>query len=205
MALLFSFVSSAATPINGLYSTVFGGYAYLPSNINHNYNNSTLSNAKYQAGFEAGGAIGYKANPMRYEGDITYIQANINSFYLNNTRQTGTSGNDQTILAMANVYYDFSSLYSLIEPYIGGGVGYGWFQARLNSTGPSTAVAFKPNNSAVAYQGMAGVTFNFAENYALNLNYRYVGSSHLGSFGKMFQAHIANLGATYRFDGNKYK
>ena len=197
-------LSRAATPIDGLYSNVFGGYAYLPGNVNHSYNGGTVNTPTYQGGFEAGGSIGYKSNPMRYEGEVTYIRANLSKFFLNSIQQTSTSGYDQTVLAMANIYYDFASLNPLLQPYIGGGIGGGWLQGSLNSTAPSS-VAFSAEAWAFAYQGIAGVTFNFAENYALNLNYRYIASANLKAFGTVFQGHIANFGATYRFDGVKYK
>lgn len=202
---LISSISQAATPIEGLYYTLFGGYAYVPNNINHAYNGSTLSNASYRDGFEAGGALGFKANPMRYEAEITYLQANTKGFAVNNTAQTSTSGYNQVVLGMANVLVDIpNSANALLLPYIGGGIGYGWFHATLNSSAPSS-VAFSATNLPFAYQGMAGITFNFAENYAVALGYRYIGTTNLDQFGKIFQAHIANGTITYRFDGNKYK
>lgn len=202
--LLFCTIARAETPIDGLYTNLFGGYVYLPGNVNHSYGSDFVNTASYQGGFEAGGSIGYKSNPMRYEAEVTYIKANIHSFYLNSIQQTSTSGYDQAVLGMANIYYDVASLNPLLQPYLGGGIGGGWFQGRLNSTAPS-AVAFSAQDATFAYQGIAGVTFNFAENYALNLNYRYIATSPLRSFGTVFQAHIANVGATYRYDGVKYK
>ncbi|MBP6918532.1 MAG: porin family protein [Legionellaceae bacterium] len=197
-------LSRAATPIDGLYSNVFGGYAYLPGNVNHSYDGNMVNSPTYQGGFEAGASIGYKSNPMRYEGEVTYIRANLSNFYLNNIQQTSTSGYTQTVLAMANIYYDFVSLNPLLQPYIGGGIGGGWLQSQLKSTSPSL-VAFSAKDWAFSYQGIAGITFNFAENYALNLNYRYIATANLRAFGTIFQAQIANVGATYRFDGVKYK
>lgn len=192
------------TPIDGLYTNLFGGYVYLPSNVNHSFNNYNVSSPSYQPGFEAGGSVGYKSNPMRYEGEITYLKANLKNFNVDNTAQTSTNGYSQAVLGMANIYYDVSSLHALLQPFLGAGIGYGWFQGQLNSTAP-TSIAFRAENGTFAYQGIAGITFNFAENYALNLNYRYISTLNLGSFGERFQAHIANVGATYRFDIVKYK
>lgn len=204
ITLLFCIVARAATPIDGLYTNLFGGYLYLPGNVNHSYGSDFVNTASYLAGFEAGGSIGYKSNPMRYEAEVTYLKANISGFYINSTRQTDASGYEQAILGMANIYYDVASLNPLLQPYLGGGIGGGWFQGNLNSTAPS-AVAFSAQDAAFAYQGIAGITFNFAENYAINANYRYIATSPLRSFGTVFQAHIANVGVTYRYDGVKYK
>ena len=204
--LMSSATALAATAIDGLYSEVFGGYAYVPSIVNHNYQNYTVNSPSFQAGYEAGGAFGYKSNPMRYEAEVTYIKANLRNFYLNNTLQTNPSGYTQALFGLANVYYDLPSLIPLLQPYFGGGIGYGWIEGTLNSTGPTIPVAFRAQNSTFAYQGVAGVTFNFAENYALVLSYRYIGTANnLNAFGKQFQTQLANVGAVYRFDENKYK
>ena len=201
--LVFCTLAQAATPIDGLYTGIFGGYTFLPGNISQNYNGGTINNASYLSGFEAGGNLGYKSNPMRYEAEVTYLQAGVNKFSFNNTSQTNPSGNNQAVLAMANIYVDIPNwANAILLPYLGVGIGYSWIHATLNSSTPSS-VAFSKTSWPFTYQGMAGITYNFAENYALNINYRYVGTA--DAFGKVFQAHMANVGATYRFDGNKYK
>lgn len=207
LASLLSFCwSYAATPIDGWYSTVFGGYAYVPDNINKTSGSLTRNHVRYESGFEAGGSIGFKSNPMRYEGEITYLKANTQNFQINGVTQTGISGYNQAVIGLANIYYDFPGwLAPSLQPYLGAGLGYGWIQTRLNATGPTLLTKFSAESSAFAYQGAAGIMFNFAENYALNLGYRYVGTNNLFSFGKMFQVHMATVGATYRFDGNNYK
>ena len=66
-------------------------------------------------------------------------------------------------------------------------------------------MTYDATNSVVAYQATGGLTYNFAEAYALNVGYRYVATGHVGNFGRNFQSHLANVGAVYRFDGNIYK
>lgn len=195
----------ASTPINGWYASIFGGYTGLPNNISKTIYNQTFQNGNYQPGFDAGGNIGYKANPLRYEGEITYLKANANGFQVNQIRQSGITGYSNAILAMANVYYDFPGIIDCLEPFLGVGIGYAGIQTKLNSTGPLLANQFSAAASAFAYQATGGITYNFADNYALNLGYRYVATTNAFKFGSRFQANIANLGATYRFDGNNYK
>ena len=143
---------------------------------------------------------------MRYEGEVTYLKANINNFQVNHIRQTNVSGYNQALLGMANVYYDFPRFIApVIQPFLGIGIGYAWIQDRLDNTSTLYPVRFRGTNSAFAYQATGGLTYNFAENYALNLGYRYVATSNVPELGKMFQVHLANVGATYRFDGNNYK
>lgn len=204
-SIFFTSVINAATPIDGWYSTIFGGYAYAPGNVNNTSYGLTRNKVVYQSGFDAGGNFGFKSNPMRYEGEISYFKANTEKFKINSVTQTNVNGYNQAVFALANIYYDFPRENPLLQPYLGIGIGYGFIQAILNSGGPFTNTAFNIESSAFAYHGDAGITLNFAENYALYISYRYITTAKIVDFGKAFQANIANVGATYRFDGNNYK
>ena len=197
--------ATAATPIDGWYSSAFGGYAWVPGNMNATNHGFTRSNLGYQSGFDAGGSVGFKSNPMRYEGELTYLRANLSHFDVNGIRQTDPTGYTNAALGLANVYYDFPGLISPVQPFLGAGIGYAWVQNKLNSTGPFSLTSFSNANSVFAYQATGGLTYNFAENYALSLGYRYVATTNISEMGQMFQAHLANVGAVYRFDGNNYK
>ena len=205
IALLTSNLTYASTPIDGWYSNLFGGYAYVPNNIDKTYAGLTYSNAGYKAGYDAGASIGYKSNVMRYEGQVTYVNAPLKSFNLNNVPQTGVTGQNDVVLGFANVYYDFPNYLNCLQPYLGVGIGYSWVNAALKSTGPYGKSTYSGYNTPFSYQGSAGVTYNFAESYALNLGYRYVATVKANNLGKMYQAQLANLGVVYRFDGNNYK
>jgi opacity protein-like surface antigen len=200
-SLLISSITNAATPVNGWYSSLFGGYAYVPNNIN----TAGRTNAGYTNGYDAGGSIGFKSNPMRYEGQITYINAHLNKFNLNNIAQTGVSKYNNAVLAMATVYYDFNGISPTFQPFLGMGIGYAWVHAVLNSNGPNGATHYSGSNSVFAYQPTAGLTYNFTENYALNIGYRYVITHNAKELGKVFQANLGNLGVIYRFDVARYK
>ena len=204
-SLLLSNFSHASTPINGWYSEAFGGYAYLPNNLNTPYSSLYRSNALYNAGYNAGGSIGFKSNPMRYEGELTYISANLQKFQINNVQQTGVNGYTHAFTALANVYYDFPNLVNALQPFLGVGVGYGLVNAHINSTGPLGSTQYSGSSNVLAYQGTGGITYNFSESYALNFGYRYVITTQVNTTGRIFQAQLANLGAVYRFDGKNYK
>lgn len=204
-ALLTTLSAHAATPINGWYSSAFGGYTYVPGNIgNTTQFGLTRSDTSFQSGFDAGLSLGFKSNPLRYEGELTYLKANLNQFNVNGVRQTNPSGYTNAGLGLANVYYDFPGVAMALQPYLGAGIGYAWVQNKLDSTGPLGATSLSNSNSVFAYQATGGLTYNFAENYALSLGYRYVATTNIAELGQMFQAHIANLGAVYRFDGKNY-
>ncbi|CAM2936488.1 outer membrane protein [Legionella worsleiensis] len=205
-ALLASSLASAATPVDGWYSSVFGGYTYLPGNIN-NYSDLYIhrGQASYNNGYNVGGRIGYQSNPLRYEVEYTYLRGNLQKFDINYINQLDVSGYSSGNLLMANIYYDFPEMLPAISPYLGLGIGYAYLQASLASSGPVTPSFFSISDSAFAYQGTLGITYNFAENYAVNLAYRYVATDTPASFGTNFQAHLASVGAVYRFDQVNYK
>lgn len=204
-ALLASGLAAAAVPVDGWYSGIFGGYSYIPDNISVNRFGIARNYASYNGGYHVGGRLGFQSNPLRYEGELTYIQADVSKFYVNDIRQSGVGEDTSAFLGMANVYYDFPEMVPCVSPFIGAGIGYGWVQARLKSTGPYFPTYFKGSDSAFAYQGTAGLTYNFAENYALNLAYRYVGTTRINELGKVFQANLGTVGVVYRFDEASYK
>lgn len=204
-ALLASSATLAATPIDGWYSSVFGGYTYLPDNLSNTTLGLTRTHASYDNGYHAGGRLGYKSNPLRYEGEITYLNADLKNFSINNVSQLNVGGSTYATVGMANVYYDFHDMVPAIQPFIGAGLGYAWVDGTFRSNGPFGTTYYRGNNSVFAYQVTGGLTYNFSENYALNIAYRYIGTDRIGELGEVFQAHLATLGVIYRFNENSYK
>lgn len=205
VAMLTTSMLHAALPIDGWYYGVFGGYTYLPNNIYNTSYGLTRTNAEYASGYNAGGNIGFKSNPMRYEAELTYLNANLNKFNINGTSQLGVSGYNNAISAMANIYYDFPGLVESIQPFLGLGIGYSFVQVKMGSQAPFGVTKYTGTNSIFTYQGTAGITYNFAENYAINLAYRYLSTTNASELGRTFQANMANVGVVYRFDGQSYK
>ncbi|KTD30898.1 opacity protein-like surface antigen [Legionella moravica] len=205
-ALLATGIASAATPVDGWYTSVFGGYTFIPGNIdNYTIDYIHRDRAGYNSGYNAGGRIGFQSNPLRYEAEYTYLRANLKHFDIDHINQRDASGYSSGNFLMANIYYDFPEMLPAISPYLGLGIGYAYLQANLSSSGPIAPSFFSVSDSAFAYQGTAGITYNFAENYAVNLAYRYVATDKPNGFGEIFQAHIASAGAVYRFDQVNYK
>lgn len=204
-ALLASSIVTAATPIDGWYASAFGGYAYLSGNLNKTHLGITRNHAEYNNGYDAGGGFGFKSAPLRYEGELTYIKGTLDKLRLNHLPQTGVSGDNQAGFGMANVYYDFPQFVDSVEPFIGMGIGYGYVEGIFKSQGPLDATRYSFSDSVFAYQGTAGLTYNFAEAWALNISYRYIATDRVHGLGKIFQASLANVGGVYRFDGNLYK
>ena len=205
-AMLTSTTALAAVPIAGWYASAFVGAAYLPDNVNTTVNGLYYNNSKYNMGYDVGASLGYKSGNLRYEIEGTYIKAKPDQFNINGVSQTGVNGHSTAVSGMANVYVDFEGfITSVIQPYLGAGTGYAYVKNELSASGPTIATSVKNSNTVFAYQGMAGVTYNFAENYAATLGYRYLGTDSTRYWGKRFQAHMGNVSVIYRFDEAEYK
>jgi len=82
--------------------------------------------------------------------------------------------NHQTTLGiMVNGYYDFE-FGSPFVPYIGGGIGLGIISADFRG---SNDQFFQDTQTAFAYAGIAGVSYNFSPALAASLEYRYLGTT----------------------------
>lgn len=204
-SLLASSAALAAIPVDGWYGSLFGGFSYLPDNVSTTRYGFVFDNTAYNAGYTAGGNIGYKSNPIRYEGELSYIHGDTKRFDVNGFRQGGVFGHSQAGSLMANIYYDFPEVVPAIEPYLGVGLGYGFVNGELRSAGPFVPHRLKGSNSVFAYQAMTGLSYNFAENYSVFAGYRYFGTDRVNKFNKVFQAHMALAGVTYRCDTGSYK
>ena len=203
--MLASSAAVCAIPVEGWYSSVFGGYSYIPDNISINRLGFTLNHASYNSGYHVGGRIGYQSNPMRYEGEITYIQSNIKTLNIYSIRQHNVSGHTSATAAMANVYYDFPAMVPCVQPFLGVGLGFAGVDTKFYRTAPLSGLLYRGSNSVFAYQATGGLTYNFAENYALNIAYRYFGTDRVDNLGKVYQANLGTFGVIYRFDEASYK
>lgn len=204
-AMMAAGLAAAAAPIDGWYANLFGGYTYVPDNVTTIYQGLLRNRASYNDGYNAGGRLGYKSNPLRYEAEVTYLHTGVSGFFVNRIKQGLVTGQFRSILGMANVYYDFPEMIPCIAPFLGLGLGYGWVQSELNSLRPLGRTYFKRSDNLFAYQGTAGVIYNFAENYSLDIAYRYLSTTRADNLGKVVQANLASVGVTYRFDESSYK
>lgn len=204
-ALLVSGATVAAVPVNGWYSSVFGGVTYLPNDLNTTRFGLYRSGASYQPGYHAGGRIGFQSYPLRYEAEFTYLSADLKRFSIDTIRQRHVTGKTTAAVGMANVYYDFPDMVPAISPFLGIGIGYAMVDGTFDSRRLFVSTHYKASESTFAYQGTAGVSYNFSENYAINIAYRYLGTDRIHDFGKVFQANLGTVGVVYRFDEATYK
>jgi opacity protein-like surface antigen len=121
-----------------------------------------------------GGGVGYQYND-NFRADLTVDWAN-------NYKVAPGAEIDMTTV-LGNMYFDWAND-SVVTPYIGAGLGYGW----VNGDG---GVA---DESGVAFGLAAGVAIDLTENVALDVGYKYRDilidntdpSEHMGTVGLRF-------------------
>ena len=158
----------------------------------------------FKTGWAAGLVGGYSfANGFRPELEIDHRS----NFLKNDSLGNSVGGHEYADTLMGNLWYDFkepSGFFSLVHPYIGGGIGGVRFANRDISAGGLTA----PNGHATefGYQGGAGISHDFTPNLTASLDYRYLesnrGSFNLGGAAPVearYRANTLMLGVRYSF------
>lgn len=160
-------------PKDGIYGSVKGGAAWVDD---HSYDGGGLGpvETKLDDGLLGTAAIGMKRGMMRYELEGVRSEADVKAHTVNGV-SAGGGGKTELTAAMANVYVDLGQ-YGGFKPYVGGGAGY----ARVGFKGydtPGTGEFLDDNDDVLAYQGMAGVSYDLNPCWALTAEYRYIGTN----------------------------
>ncbi len=171
MAQLSNF-STPAIPPASFYVGIFGGATFpLDSRIDGPQVPSG-SRATWDTGFVAGGTVGYIiGNGFRVELEGAYRESSIGQLYGVNA----SNGRISNITAMGNVLYDINTG-TFVTPYIGVGVGASYAQVRATPGPTATQVWFSDHDVVLAYQGIAGLSFQVTPEIALGIDYRFFGT-----------------------------
>jgi outer membrane protein OmpA-like peptidoglycan-associated protein len=124
----------------------------------------------YNGGWNAGARFGYMAGPWRFEGEYRHQENGVNSF-----AGVPASGTLTADAIMANAIYDFS-LSSSFSPHIGAGIGMADLSASSRVPGIGSVLR-NTSDWEFAYQAIAGLRYNINPNWALDVDYRYLGTA----------------------------
>ena len=152
--------------------------------INHSFND----------GFNVGARLGYQWNQWRFEGEYSYRQNTSNATTFG-SRINGTLDSNSI---MFNALYDFNIGWP-VTPHIGFGLGGSSLNGNFNS--PLLGYRSKTSDVVFAYQAIAGIRYLMTPNIALDLDYRYRGTSDVNYTTNTFTIN----GATFpsrRFSGS---
>jgi OmpA-OmpF porin, OOP family len=153
-------------------------------------------NQSFNSGFNVGARAGYQWNGWRFEGEYSYRQNAANATALG-SRLNGTVDSNSF---MANAIYDFDIGWPL-TPHIGMGIGAVDLNGSLN--GPNVGFRSKTSDAVFGYQAIAGIRYKFTPNLALDVDYRYRGTSGVNYTTTAFTANGATFPSrTFSGSGN---
>ena len=125
-------------------------------------------------------SLGWQFHPM--------MRAEIEGGYRNLDTDGAGSGDADVWTAMFNGIFDIKND-TMFTPYIGVGIGYAYENLDANA-----AAGGNNNESAFAYQGIAGVSFNIDNNWAVTAQYNYIDTTNFD-----YSAHEVTGGLRYTF------
>ncbi|HEX3885447.1 MAG TPA: OmpA family protein [Stellaceae bacterium] len=124
----------------------------------------------FNGGWNAGARLGYMVGPWRFEGEYRHQENGVNGF-----AGVSASGTVTADALMANAIYDFS-LSSSFSPHIGAGIGMADLTASSRVPGIGTTLS-NSSDWEFAYQAIAGLRYTLNPNWALDVDYRYLGTA----------------------------
>ena len=124
----------------------------------------------FNGGYNVGARAGYQWNAFRFEGEYSYRSSTGNATSLG----TRLNANVNTNSFMFNGIYDFVLGWP-VTPHIG--VGLGGARVNGNVDGPAVGFHSKTSDVVFAYQAIAGARYMLTPAIALDLDYRYRGST----------------------------
>ena len=159
-------LAARAQVVDGPYVSVGGGTTY-ESHEKVTVPTYGVFDTNSNWGWTGQGSVGYgMGNGFRAEIEGNYLTDQF-------SKPSGVGGRENKYGAFGNVLYDFDLGYSMVYPYIGGGVGYEWVNDKpFNYDGLVSASGTK---GQIAYQGIAGLAFPISgvPGLSLTAEYRY--------------------------------
>lgn len=188
----------AAQPLDGFpYATLFLGATWIDSTRKTNDVNEL--HVKYKNGFMASLAAGYHTTALKYQAEFLKLENDHDQFKLDDTRTT-ESGSTQLDAFLLSAYFLFSHETDIIQPYLGGGVGYGKIESTATGTVNGTYFYNNTSDRKFVWHGAAGLDLNIEPRWDLLLEYRHIGANKAEhSIGDHLDVDVVLLGINYNF------
>ena len=175
----------------GPYFGIFGGYV-MPDDLE--LSGAASADVKLKNSWGVGAKVGYIFPAVKWlaaELDYSYLAKQ-------DIDEDGVDGDFKAHNLMANLIARYPE--GKIHPYIGAGAGCSW--GSFKATGLGTSV--DESDNAFAWQLLAGVNFDIAPRWSVDLGYRYIQSKYdlnsgLGDFDAKSKNHMITIGFTYYF------
>lgn len=175
------------------------GYMGLNMPFDSNFSDTdsgTSGDIQYDNAVSFAGALGLRlSHNVRLEGEIAYKSNSADTIDFSTTGQVPLEGKLKSFTGLMNVYYDFDVPWK-VQPYIGAGLGFGWFEGDISApNGPS----FVKDTTNLIWNAGAGIKYRTRSNVAFTAGYRYLDSTDLdfGSANVDYSDHEIRVGIEY--------
>lgn len=181
-------IAPAAHAYQGLYGAIGAGLSYVGDDRDVESVSGALFDyeADHDKGIGVYTALGHESSSgLRKELEFNYRNNDIRH-WAGNAWSSGWHGSAMdgelsVYSIMANLVKEFDTG-GPISPYIGAGIGYSWLDLEAVGTNPVAIgglgnLIVNDTAGALSYQGIAGLAFDLAEGLALDLSYRYFGTT----------------------------
>lgn len=152
---------------------------------------------EYDAGWQAGAAVGYRFGMFRFEIEGIYGDAKIDAVEIEGLGRSEFGDNVEYLIAFANGYAEFSV--ANLRPYLGFGVGV--VETDIESTlpaGDALTNAFG-TSSDLALQGEFGVSIPVTDTIEIAPSYRFIWVDDRGDGVDQTMAHNVRIVARISF------
>ena len=211
LILVFSLMASAHAQKSGLYIGIMSGATFLN---NTNLESESIPSGgeirtSWQTGFYIGAVVGYRlSNYLRLDAELTYRGNDLDLLEAAGPGFNSVSrqGDIQSAAFLGNVWFDIGLGELPITPYVGGGVGLGGVEIKLEPVSLPFSGTFLTDESETAavfaYQLGAGIGYSLDEHLTLSLDYRFFGTTDpefllIRKASADYQTH--NFGVSFRF------
>ena len=173
VAICIFFIFNASTvAAEGIYLNGNLGAVWL-NDSDLSQSDGTKGSAEYDTGFGITGALGYDFGLVRIEGEVGYRKNDYDRVSASGQNKVNSSGEVTNWDFMANAYIDIETG-TQFTPYIGGGIGASFLDTSAVTAG---GIEFESDDDTVfAYQGIAGLSYSFAEVWMVQVEYRFFGT-----------------------------
>lgn len=192
-------LSALALPARAQTSRIYlAGYLGLNTFYDQEFTQSTKNRSgalKLDNAMSFAGALGFRLSPQwRLEGELSYRNADLSSADITGSGAFPMGGKFKSTILFANAYYDFDVPWS-IQPYIGGGLGYGWHSGEI-ADGSGLLANAAGDDGSIMWNVAAGIKYRISPTFAFTGGYRYVDSFDLnvGSYEVDYDTHEFRLG-----------
>jgi opacity protein-like surface antigen len=128
---------------------------------------------EFDSGVSFAGAIGYRMDNLRFEGEISYQENDIDKVDYFGVLEVEFTGDVTVLAGLANVYYDFANS-TAFTPFVSAGIGMAQVEINdLNFPG-SRLASVSDDDTVFAWQFGGGVSYAVNDMFDIELKYRYL-------------------------------